>query len=239
MQEILINVTSFLDEDAQSYLGKQCIHIFVQVKFNLTFPYPTQFRIQIISWISALQSRLEWESGYVAQRTPLSPVSIGNIKKVLLSEENCPIPIHLFTYDKFHLSEVPSIPEAVVEAVAANTKVCQLLQSPQFPSFDSSAVVRFPNPLANGSDIHGSCWGTWLLFLFSCRGSYLGSPCLSSLGWSSPAYLRGFLFSCRPFCLWFWSFHNVGCFQWITSISNRSPQRLSNSHNFLHLPPVL
>ena len=67
---------------------------------------------------------------------------------MLLSEENCPIPIHLFTYDKFHLSEVPSIPEAVVEAVAANTKVCQLLQSPQFPSFDSSAVVRFPNPLA-------------------------------------------------------------------------------------------
>ena len=92
--------------------------------------------------------------------------------------------------------------------------------------------------IGNPTDIRGS-WGTWLLHLFSCRGSYLGSPCLSSLSWASPTYLRGFLFSCRPFCLWFWSFHNVGCFQWITPISNRSPQCVSNSHNFLHLPPLL
>ena len=89
------------------------------------------------------------------------------------------------------------------------------LWSPQFPSYESPSVVRFPNPLATGSDIHpvGKPDHLFCIFyhLFSCRGSYLGSPCLSSLGWASPAYLRGFLFSCRPFCLWFWSFHNMNC----------------------------
>ena len=49
----------------------------------------------------------------------------GIYKQVLLSEE---IVQFLFTHDKFHLSDIPSIPEAVVEAVAANTEVCRLLQ---------------------------------------------------------------------------------------------------------------
>ena len=62
--------------------GKPSFSRNIQVKFNLTFPYPTQSRIQIISWTlcSALQSQLKWESGYVAQRTPLSPVSMVNMQ---------------------------------------------------------------------------------------------------------------------------------------------------------------
>ena len=48
------------------------------------------------------------------------------------------------------------------------------------PTIDSSAVVRFPNPLANGSDIHGS-WGTWLPLLhllssFLLQGELFGVP---------------------------------------------------------------
>ena len=119
--------------------GKPSFSRNIQVKFNLTFPYPTHPRIQIISWTlcSALQSRLKWESGYVAQRVNGEYANrCFYLKKIVQ---------FLFTHDKFHLSEIPCVP--------------------------------------------------WLC----------------SLGWASPAYLQGFLFSCRPFCLWFWSFHNVGC----------------------------
>ena len=128
------------NEEVLVSTGKPSFSRNIQVIFKLTFPNPTQSRIQIISWISSLQWRLEWKSGKnVAQRTPLSPVSMVNMQTGVFIWRNSSI--HSW---KFHFSDIPCILEAVVEAVEANTKVCQLLQSPQFPSFDSSAVVRFP-----------------------------------------------------------------------------------------------
>ena len=100
-------------------------------------------------------------------------------KQVLLSEE---IVQFLFTHDKFHLSEISSILEAVVEALAANTEVCrhQLLQSP-------AGHLNVSNP-------HN------FLFCFFLQ-SFLRSGELSGLGQTRLPPR----FSCDPF-------HNMDCF---------------------------
>ena len=102
------------------------------------------------------------------------------------------------------------------------------LWSPQFPSFDSPCVVRFPKPPAIGSNIHGSC-GTWLplvylLSSFLLQGELSGVPTPhASTPWSGPnpptSEVSCFLLTL--FIIWIvW----VNYFNLQQPVGNRSPQ---------------
>ena len=75
MQEIPIQGTSFLDEDAQSYPGQLCSSA-RQVESSFMKPSDLEK-----NQFSALQCWLECEPGYVAQRVPLITCVDGEYEK--------------------------------------------------------------------------------------------------------------------------------------------------------------
>ena len=109
------------------------------------------------------------------------------------------------------------------------------LQSPQFPSFD----CHVPQPTCYWK------WHSWqlgnlttssvsVIIFFSCRGSYLGSPLpMPLLIGPVPPTFEVFFFL-WPFCLWCWSFHNVGRLSDLL----QSPTGHLKCHQVLNVSPL-